>query len=284
MSNLNVDEANFKSERAVVEEEYRQRVLADPVRPLLRRDRAASYPEHPYRRGGIGNIEELDAATLDDVRAFHRTYYRPDNAVADRRRRLRPEAARRLDRQVLRRRSPRPAAPIPRVTRVEPARAERRARSRYRPATCRCPRSRSPGSAPPARAPTRRRCRSPAALLGSGESSRINQALVYREQIAQQACFGADLRVDPGLLDRLRDRRQRQDAGRRERGAARRGDAPGAAAAVPRPSSPRSRRSCSTQALHERQTPSGKASALGEATVLDGDAAASTPTSTICRR
>ena len=29
----------------------------------------------------IGNIDELDAASLDDVRAFHRTFYRPDNAV-----------------------------------------------------------------------------------------------------------------------------------------------------------------------------------------------------------
>jgi zinc protease len=29
----------------------------------------------------IGSIEDLEAASLDDVRAFHATYYRPDNAV-----------------------------------------------------------------------------------------------------------------------------------------------------------------------------------------------------------
>src|SRR5690606_20796554 len=36
---------------------------------------------HPYKRPGIGSIEELDAATIDDVRAFHQAYYRPDNAA-----------------------------------------------------------------------------------------------------------------------------------------------------------------------------------------------------------
>ena len=44
------------------------------------------------------------------------------------------------------------------------------------------------------------RCKVAAALLGNGESSRLNQALVYRGQIAQTASFGADTRVDPGLL------------------------------------------------------------------------------------
>jgi len=36
---------------------------------------------YPYARPGIGSIEDLDAATIDDVRAFHATYYRPDNAI-----------------------------------------------------------------------------------------------------------------------------------------------------------------------------------------------------------
>ena len=32
-------------------------------------------------RPGIGNIAELDAATLTDVQNFYKTFYRPDNAV-----------------------------------------------------------------------------------------------------------------------------------------------------------------------------------------------------------
>ena len=81
MMNLKVDEANFKSERAVVEEEYRQRVLASPYGRLFNAFSSASYLEHPYKRPGIGSIEDLEAATLSDVVAFHTRHYRPDNAT-----------------------------------------------------------------------------------------------------------------------------------------------------------------------------------------------------------
>lgn len=40
------------------------------------------YPEgHPYRHPTIGFMEDLDAASLSDVKEFFRTYYTPDNAV-----------------------------------------------------------------------------------------------------------------------------------------------------------------------------------------------------------
>src|SRR5260221_6171310 len=82
MGSLVVDEANFKSERSVVEEELRQRVLADPYGRFLRLlIPSNSYAVHPYKRPGIGSIADLDAASLDDVRAFHATYYRPDDAA-----------------------------------------------------------------------------------------------------------------------------------------------------------------------------------------------------------
>ena len=41
----------------------------------------ASYTTHPYKRPGIGSIEDLESSTIEDVRAFHATYYRPDNAI-----------------------------------------------------------------------------------------------------------------------------------------------------------------------------------------------------------
>ena len=40
-----------------------------------------SYLQHPYKRPGIGRIENLEAATLADVVAFHERHYRPDNAT-----------------------------------------------------------------------------------------------------------------------------------------------------------------------------------------------------------
>ncbi|WP_292051700.1 MULTISPECIES: M16 family metallopeptidase [unclassified Brevundimonas] len=82
MGTLVVDEENFKSERDVVKEEYRQGVLASPYGRLFGLFVSeAFYTEHPYRRPTIGSIEELEAATVEEVRRFHSTYYRPDNAI-----------------------------------------------------------------------------------------------------------------------------------------------------------------------------------------------------------
>src|SRR6185312_3473010 len=81
LSGLNVDEANFKSERDVVKEEFRLRILAPPYGKFFYLMEQKSFAEHPYKRPGIGSIEDLDAASLADVVQFHSTYYRPDNAT-----------------------------------------------------------------------------------------------------------------------------------------------------------------------------------------------------------
>src|SRR6267154_929761 len=81
LSGLNVDDANFKSERDVVKEEYRQSVLAAPYGRFEYLLQQRSFLQHPYKRPTIGSIEDLDAASLADVQAFHNTYYRPDNAT-----------------------------------------------------------------------------------------------------------------------------------------------------------------------------------------------------------
>ncbi len=77
-----VDADVFENERNVVKEELRTRVLAPPYGRLQR----FVIPENAYdvlpmRRPGIGSIEDLDAATLEDARAFHQAYYGPDTAT-----------------------------------------------------------------------------------------------------------------------------------------------------------------------------------------------------------
>src|SRR5258707_5524604 len=81
MGSLNVDEGNFKSEREVVKEEFRTSVLGTPYGLFEYDIDRDSFVKHPYHRPTIGNIEDLDAATVGDVQQFHATYYRPDNAV-----------------------------------------------------------------------------------------------------------------------------------------------------------------------------------------------------------
>ena len=71
MANLSVDEANFLSERAVVEEEYRQSILSRPYGRLGLYESQVSFAAHPYKRNVIGSIADLDSATLEDVQKFH---------------------------------------------------------------------------------------------------------------------------------------------------------------------------------------------------------------------
>ena len=160
MMNLKVDEATFKSERSVVEEEYRQRVLAAPYGRLFDvAFVAASYLQHPYKRPGIGSIEDLEAATLADVVAFHKRYYRPDNATLVVTGDFDPPQ---LDAWVDKYFGaiPRPAEPLPQLDASEPPwTSDRASRSPVR--RCRCRRSRSPGWHRRSTAPMRRRCRSP---------------------------------------------------------------------------------------------------------------------------
>jgi zinc protease len=84
----------------------------------------------------IGSIEDLEAASLDDVRAFHATYYRPDNAVLIVTGDFDPAD---LDRWVDKYFGPltHPDTPIPRVNVAEPVR-EKPAQVALTAPTCRC--------------------------------------------------------------------------------------------------------------------------------------------------
>ena len=77
-----MDQAKVDLQREVVKNERRERV--DNV-PYGRGDEmilAALYPKgHPYSWSVIGSMEDLSAASLDDVKNFFRTYYAPNNAT-----------------------------------------------------------------------------------------------------------------------------------------------------------------------------------------------------------
>lgn len=109
-----------------------------------------------------------------------------------------------------------------------------------------------------------------AAILGHGESSRMNQALVYRGEIAQTASFGADLRVDTGLLIAYAiaaSGHTPAELAKALRAQIRQlADRP-----VPAAELAKIKTQLVTQALVDRQTPLGKAMALGEAALVQGD-------------
>jgi predicted Zn-dependent peptidase len=77
-----LDDESMENQRDVVKNERRQRYDNVPYGTAFERLTALSYPEgHPYHHTPIGSMADLDAATLEDARAFFRTYYAPNNAV-----------------------------------------------------------------------------------------------------------------------------------------------------------------------------------------------------------
>ncbi|MDN5724525.1 MAG: insulinase family protein [Propionibacteriales bacterium] len=82
MHTLAVTAENFETQREVVKEEKRQRYDNVPYGDVMERLVALTFPaSHPYGHTTIGSMADLDAAALTDVQAFHRRYYMPDNAV-----------------------------------------------------------------------------------------------------------------------------------------------------------------------------------------------------------
>jgi zinc protease len=268
LSNLNVDEKNFKSERAVVEEEYRQSVLAQPYGKLFNAIDAHSYTVHPYKRPTIGSIEELEAATLPDVIAFHKTFYRPDNATLIVAGDFDPKQ---LDAWVDRYFGwiPKPASPIPQVTAKEPARSEDK---RY---TETSPSAPLPGLAmtwliPPAASADTVPLQVAAALLADGDSSRLHQSLVYRGQIAQEVGVFVDARVDTGLFTAYAILASGHTPAQAEKDI-RDGIAQLATQPIDAAELDKVKTQMLTDQLRQRQTAQGKAFALGEAALTQGD-------------
>jgi zinc protease len=69
-------------QREVVKEERRQRYDNVPYGTAFERLLHLAYnPEYPYHWPTIGSMEDLEAASLEDIRDFFATWYRPDNAT-----------------------------------------------------------------------------------------------------------------------------------------------------------------------------------------------------------
>ncbi|HEY9235361.1 MAG TPA: pitrilysin family protein, partial [Phenylobacterium sp.] len=271
LGSLVVDEATFKSERDVVKEELRQSVLSQPYgRLFYLYVPEASYEVHPYKRPGIGSIEELDAATIDDVRAFHAAFYRPDNTALvvvgnfD-------EAQ--LDAWVDKYFGPltNPSEPIARVTAVEPPRTAPGVFRGYGP-NVPLPAILMTWHGPDAASPDAPALAVLDAILSGGKSSRLYQSLVYEQQIATEVFSDATLPQQPGLImlgailasgKTIEDGQQALLAE-----VARLRDAPPTAEELAE-----ARNELVASKLRERETIDGRAFALGYALRTTGDAA-----------
>ncbi|PYS72291.1 MAG: insulinase family protein [Acidobacteria bacterium] len=267
LSALNVDDGNFKSERDVVKEEFRQTVLSPPYGRFEFLLQQKSFVAHPYKRPGIGSMEDLDAALLNDVREFHSTYYRPDNAtlvvVGD----FDPEQ---LDAWVDKYFGPltKPDRLLPRVQIKEPARKGEVRFTEYGtndlPAvglTFLTPAQSHPDSYPLEIAQ---------AILGVGASSRLYNALVYQQQLVAEVTATTDSREDVSLFlitAVLSEGKKPADVERSLLAEIKKlQDTPVSLAELNK-----AKNQLITSQLNERESSDGRALALGEAAVLLGN-------------
>ncbi|WP_116089967.1 M16 family metallopeptidase [Sphingomonas crusticola] len=268
MGALVIDQPTFLAERDVVKEELR----GDAARPydsLFRLNLpAASYAVSSYARSPIGSIADLDAATVEDVRAFHAQYYRPDNAVLVVSGNFNPADLNRwVDKYFGA--VARPSWAIPHNFVNEPARAAGRRYTLHAPNTP-LPAVILSWQLPPATDPDHAVINVLDGILSGGESARFYQSLVYRDQVAAEAGVSADLRKGPGMFSAYaivaggKTAEAVEAALRREIALVR--DKPVAAAELTRV-----KNQIVTSALKERETAEGRASTLASSVIIERD-------------
>ncbi|MCI2236625.1 insulinase family protein [Helicobacter sp. CaF467b] len=80
MQNLNLSDEEFQPERNVVAEERLWRTDNNPMGYLYFRLFNTAYVYHPYHWTPIGFMDDIRNWSIEDIRAFHKTYYQPKNA------------------------------------------------------------------------------------------------------------------------------------------------------------------------------------------------------------
>ena len=82
MKTLDFNPATLKNQQDVVKEEIRVNVKNQPYGGFMWIDISQqAFQKWENNHDGYGSFEDLEGASLDDVRAFHRDYYGPNNAV-----------------------------------------------------------------------------------------------------------------------------------------------------------------------------------------------------------
>ena len=196
MASLRVDEAIFRNEREVVKEERRMRVDNPPFGRLSEIIYEQIFTTHPYRFQTIGSMKDLEAASIEDVRDFYRTYYVPNNATLVLAGDFDSAEAMALVEQYLGR-VPR-GRDVPRDIPAEPVQLqERRARVEETwPLPAVVVAHRVPADGHPDAYPMH----IAAKILSDGQSSRIYRRLVYEDQIAMAAFGDAKIIEHPNLF------------------------------------------------------------------------------------
>lgn len=81
MRSLDITKEKLDNQRNAVQEERRQGMDNQPYGTAFERLLETMYNNFPYKHSVIGSMDDLNAATVEDVHQFFKTYYAPNNAV-----------------------------------------------------------------------------------------------------------------------------------------------------------------------------------------------------------
>jgi len=197
LASLRIDEKVFKTEREVVKEERRMRIENQPYGRLQEIIAEQAFAVHPYKHPVIGSMQDLDAASVDDVREFFRTYYVPGNATAVLVGDFDPKEALALVTQYLGR-VPASDKPVPRDIPKEPPQTKEKRVTLQEdwplPAVVVAHHITFDGN------PDSYPLHVASKVLSDGQSSRIYRKLVYETGLALTAFGGGNIIEDPNLF------------------------------------------------------------------------------------
>ena len=191
-----INQAMLTRERGVVQNEKRQGEDRPYGRDYSRIIERMYPPSHPYSWPTIGSMEDLNAATLDDVRTWYATHYGPNNCVLSLAGDITPDQALALVRKYFD--GIKPGPPAERVERWIP-RLDANLRERIE---ARVPQTRvyRVYHAPAWRDVDMDALDVAASVLSGSRSARLDRRLIYDEELATAVSAGAQTSEVAGLF------------------------------------------------------------------------------------
>src|SRR5215471_8671401 len=196
MRSLAVTEANLDNQRKAVQEERRLRVDNQPYGRTFEAIGETAYDNFGYKHSTIGSMDDLNAASLADVKNFFKTYYAPNNAVVAVVGDFKTDDALAKIKKYFEDIPSQPPAPRPDMT--EPQQTAER-RKTLEDNFAQIPRLDIVYKIPSYDSPDYMPLNVTLGILGSGQSSRLYQKLVKETQLAQNVLASAGSRRATGL-------------------------------------------------------------------------------------
>ena len=198
MKSLAITKDNLDNQRNAVQEERRLRLDNQPYGKSQERFNEMAYDNFAYKHSVIGSMEDLNAATVDDVASFFKTYYAPNNAVL--------ALVGDLDTKTTLAKVEKYFGSIPRQPAPKPVDLTEQELKAERRETMTDPLARVPQINMGYRIPPATHVDWPALsvlglLLGNGESSRLYLAVVKDKELCTGLGAGAGSRMGPGLFN-----------------------------------------------------------------------------------